>query len=115
MQSARSARAQARQNRKSRLHNASSNGAVVSTPCVLSLSLSIYIYIYPQGQLKLDRRLGGRGGTHLDSRGFTLAHLVSLGLTWAHLDSLGLTRAHLDARYDTIRFDTILHYMMCIV
>jgi len=31
--------------------------------------------------LKLDRRIGGRGGSHLNS----------LGLTWSHLDSLGFS------------------------
>ena len=56
-----------------------------------------------EAQLKLDRRMGGRGA----SLGLTLSptwarlipdaltHLDSLGLTWMHLDSFGLTWTHL--------------------
>ena len=58
----------------------------------------------PTSKLKLDRRIGGRGGDslgltwiHLDSIGLTWIHLDSLGLTWIHLDPLGFTWTHLDS------------------
>ena len=50
-----------------------------------------------EGQLKLDRRIVGRGGLtwiHLVSLGLTCIHLDSFGLTWTHLDSLGITWTH---------------------
>ena len=73
--------------------------------------------VYRWGQLKLDMKMGGGGGslgltlcptwarlvsvcltwTHLDSLEFTCIHLDSLGLSRTHLDPLGLTWAHLDS------------------
>ena len=52
----------------------------------------IYISIRPA---RLDRRFGGRWGSHLVSLDLNWSHLISHGLTWSHLVSLGLTWSHL--------------------
>ena len=60
-------------------------GAVLSDPNICFASLA-----YRQSQLKLDRRIGGGVGIHLDSIVLTWTHLVPQGLFGFHSDSVGL-------------------------
>ena len=48
-----------------------------------ALCIHIHSYMYRWGHLKLDNKIGGRGGVSLE---LTRTHLVPLGLTWVYLD-----------------------------